>query len=471
MIQAQKAFIKIHHRLLWGNLPSPSEWTDFFKYAKDHDCKDVECMIPFFDNAVKSYTSTDTFRTWLTVKVDELFYLKPQVAPNESDQNGGTSVNGSPKLRGEAFDLLVDSIVSDNRPWKDLYLSQTYQFLDPNVRQKWGVENPIGLSLGHALGPANGSLVTVSYDGHPNVSGVWSTNRFLLRFWDTELNSGRKRAAQFFRIMFCDDMKPSIERKNQDQLENLLAVGVTQEQFQGLHQNGGQPINRHASQADCRMCHQRLDPAAWTFRGVRVGLASKPSSGQLVYYDVDGQLQKQDVANLHALNEAATATERYKSCQVDHFIQWVIGYDALISQKRKYEFIEKFEALEERPADFIRYLVTTPEFFTGQSAGLVTPPSLVKARGVFQNCNECHSSFPFGKNPYLAKDTILKIVSKLDMPHNFKNRKMPPATHWWSPEQEDLEAIRQWVSEGAPRDTGEPLLNQDDVKTSLGVAP
>jgi len=468
MQAAQKAFIKIKNRLQWGNPPTPPEWTEFFSYARDHNCEDVTCMQTFFEQFADKSMSTAVFQTWMTLKIDELFYLKPKyIAPN-SGQNAAYEANTS--IRFEAFDALVNSVVSENRSWKDLFLSEKFRVRTPapDIEPEWGIENPVAYRMGR-MAPYSSSdeSVAVEFHDQPNVAGVWSTNRFLTRFSDTDLNSGRKRASVFFRVMLCDEMKPSIERKNQDQLENLLAVGITEEQFAQTHK-ANKMINQHASRPDCRLCHQRLDPAAWTFRGVRVFLGSKPSSGALVHYDQDGQLRKQPVSSLRDLNETTIATERYKSCQVDRFIQWLIGYDALISQKRKMDFIAKFEEVDERPLDFIRYLVTTPEFFTGKTEGLVSPPSLVQARGVFQNCNECHASLPFGKNPYLARETVLKIISKLDMAHDFKNRKMPPSDHWWSPDNKDLAAIRQWVSEGAPRETGEAILNADDVRGALG---
>jgi len=476
---------KISQRLT-GKWPLPEEYDSLTQEMKAKNCQQVSCLDEFFKAYIRRKMDAPEFYSEATLKVFEKFsFQTPPVPPFPLTAYGFDYYNAK-----EREELLVYKVFHDDLAIDEIYTSQSYwerinakkesfdKILDFSIESdaratmtnldltKYPDLNLKNSTNTNYSGDAtNVSINEVSYKGHPNIAGMFSSNRFLTRYWNTPVNGNRKRAAAIFRIMLCDSMSPALERETQKKREEALALGISDtpassRTLEEIHKN------RHGNQKDCAQCHTRLDPVARTLRPLELGIAKLGVPGNLRFYNAVNQPQDIPVQNFHELIVKATQLERYNDCQMNWLFNWIVGKDTKIHPLRFEELLNNFQTNRHHVKATIEALLQTPEF-RGEESSYVEPHSLVATREVFSNCAFCHTPFLNMRGDEL-KLMIAKISHKLDLPYDGAQRTMPPSDHFWEPSDAELQSIKQWVEEGAPLAVGKsPLLTPDESKTIL----
>lgn len=449
-IDSESYLAKIRSRLL-GDWPHITEWEELSLEMKRTNCQSPNCMREYFQKKIRSYMTEKNYISNMNLKVDEMIWLRSAPAPLETmmdpvANNYNYGMKSSPEFQNALNDLTI-RVFQENLSWDTLFTAQEY---NAYAKSNSGEQRELSF-FGETAEPFgmrdNQQPVSLDFTGHPNVSGIFSTPRFLLKFWNSSLNQNRKRAAAIFRITLCDSMVPALERKSQDQEEKAKALGVNPDFFKEMHPQGMRS-DRHASDPACLKCHQRLEPMAWTMRGFETKLSKPAFSGRLKYYLPDGKLTNIPAANFSSLIKEVVAQPRYRWCQVDRFMTWIIGNDVHVSEKRRTELENAFDNAGRRTNDFIEYLLMSPEFADGdegkESISHSVSPNTKKAFEVFKNCNSCHGgAIPNQKG-------IASVFRALDLNHSGKSRTMPPVESNWQPSNEDIQVVKNWMLDGAP---------------------
>ncbi len=463
--------LKISERLT-GAWPKRSEYADLEKQMKALGCGEIACMGDYFKKYIEKKMDTPAFFAEASLKVHERFSLQtPQHVSFPIVASGSTQDN----LGIES--LLVFRVLKENLPIDDLFTSQTQWKVDLSELTssrfasllEFDVENVAeprtrNFNVSHpALNDTK--IIETNYAGHPNVAGLFSSQKFLTRYWNSPINGNRKRAAAVFKIMLCDPMNPALERLSAKAREQALAQGVpestvTNRTIEEIHKN------RHGNQKDCAQCHNRLDPLARTLRPLELGISKFASKGRLRFYDAVNQPVDFPANGFHDLITQITKQQKYNDCQMNWLFNWIVGKDVNIHPARFSELLETFEKDGRRMKETIASLLLSPEF-QGREIKFETPPSFEKARVVLNNCYDCHSNFLKSHGAQL-KLTLSKISNKLDLPNDGRDRKMPPSYHYWEPTQQEVLTVKAWISEGAPLVAGKNLLSPEEVRAILG---
>lgn len=477
------ALSKIRDRLM-GDWPTENDWRELEAEMNSRSCREVSCLQDFFGKKIREYTATPRYVGRMSLKVEELLYLRSSAFPWERS----TSVNPqSDSFRYDRFTYetfnamtaLSRKVFAENRPWDHLYTSQMYSVFpslqgDGVSEELWffrkddseGGVRRVSDNRTEAL-PAT---VAADLTGHPNASGVFSTPRFLTRFWNSSLNQGRKRAAAVFRVMICDSLFPALERRSQALEETRTALGLGRESDKGAHGSLITTVNRHATDPACIRCHERLDPLAWSMRGLEVGLSARAFPGRVRFYDESGKITNFEVDDFRSAIRVMTEQSKYRSCQVEHFVRWIIGRDVRIPEDRMRQLESAFDNMGRKTNDFVEYLMLTPEFLTPprqQRPSTSGPVSLYEgATRVLMNCVRCHgSSYPFMSLEKWDEGRLRDIAHQLDLIGGGQRRQMPPAGYdRWQPTSNDLDAVKKWIEAGAPDAAG--TLTFDPSKAS-----
>jgi hypothetical protein len=468
-LDPENYLLKISERLT-GTWPKRSEYADLQKQMKALGCSEISCMGDYFKKYIDKKMDTPAFYSEASLKVHERFSLQtptnvsfPIVASSSNQDNFGIE------------SLLVFRILKENLPIDELFTSQIQWKVDSDGSSRFdsllqfqveSVNEPITRDFTDSHPALSGTkLIETKYIGHPNVAGMFSSQKFLTRYWNSPINGNRKRAAAVFKIMLCDPMNPALERLTAKAREQALAQGVpdstvTQRSIEDIHRN------RHGNQKDCAQCHNRLDPLARTMRPLELGISKFASKGRLRFYDAVNQPIDFPTKNFHDLVTQITKQQKYTDCQMNWLFNWIVGKDVDIHPARFSELLEKFEKDGRRMKETIASLLLTPEF-QGREIKFEMPPLFEKVRNVLGNCYECHSNFLKSHGAQL-KLTLSKVSNKLDLANNGRERKMPPNYHYWEPSQQEVMTVKAWISEGAPLVAGKSLLTPEEVRTILG---
>lgn len=297
------------------------------------------------------------------------------------------------------------------------------------------------------------------------IAGALTTWRFASRYNTTNVNKNRMRAAAVFRIFLCDPMIPVIppppDRKG-DALPNAFS------DFERLHpkmkenKRGDEftvtDDRRHGADKLCAACHYKLDPMGRTFLNVGLAMNPEPARGILTFTRGSGELVKRYVTGLGELGQEITKQPEYASCQVEWFWQEFIGKDVILTEKRREELTHQFDQVGRRTNDFIRVLVTSPEFRN--------PPvksdtiAFDQVAPLLSRCDSCHAAQgyppPFSGGR-ISQETLAKMAFRLSLdeanPH-----KMP--LDWRDWDQKDIDLIKRWLRQGATGPTGTPLIKE-----------
>ncbi len=473
-LDPENYLLKISQRLT-GKWPTPKEYNDLTAQMSRRSCSEIKCMEDYFKAYIDKKMSTPEFYSEATLKVHERFALQtPYTIPFPLVAND----SGTDESSSQA--LLVYRTIKQNLPVDELFISQVVTRTGPKVlsdsaaaRNLIEIESETVpkaevLSADPGVIPQDAAL-SFDYAGHPNVSGFFTTNKFLTRYWNTPINNGRKRAAAVFKVMLCDPMVPALERVTAKARENALAQGATESTMttrtiEEIHRD------RHGNQKDCAQCHNRLDPLARTMRPLELGVSKFASRGRLRFYDATNQPVDHPAANFHDLIVKITQQQKYNDCQMNWLFRWIVGKDVNVHPQRFADLLGQFEKDGRRMKETIAKLLLSPEF-RGETVSFREPVSYKAARDVLNNCYECHSPFLKSHGAEL-KLTLSKIAYKLDLAHDGQDRLMPPNYHFWAPSKEQVLSVKTWIQEGAPLIEGMPLLNGDEVMKMLdpGVA-
>ena len=464
---------KISQRMT-GQWPFPAEYARLQAEISARGCRTIDCLQTFFAAYIDEKMDTPQFASEATLKVFEKFsFQTPKVPPFPLDPGDASSNEDL----NQTSRLIVYRMLHDNLPVDAMYTNQDLwmrrqdasgmgDFFADALNFPIDSATPPVITNVNALPLLGGITVSdVNYTGHPNVSGLFTTKKFLDRYWNTPVNGNRKRAAALYRTMLCDAMTPAIERDKAKAREEALAMGISEQQvskrdFDEIHKN------RHAHQEDCAKCHTRLDPVARSMRTLELGVTAFGLPGHLVFFDGVGRAVDIPANDFHDLTVKATQAETYSNCQLNFLFNWIVGRDVNLHPQRFEELLNDFEAGGRKFKTSISKLLLSPEF-RGESKVYDEPESLKRARDVFSNCAECHGSF-FKMRGSQLKLKLYKISGKLDLAHDGKDRKMPPAGHWWAPDAKDLQAVKTWILEGAPLVRGmQPLLDSTEVNTVI----
>ncbi|MBK7844686.1 MAG: DUF1588 domain-containing protein [Bdellovibrionales bacterium] len=473
-LSAEGYLTKISERLT-GKWPSPHEFSRLKNEKLRTGCSQVPCLQDFFRTYIGEKMDTGDFYSEAVLKTYERFGLRaPERPPFPIDGNGITSFDND-----STEDLLVYRVFKLNRPIDELFTSQVYW------RRFVPGDSPLSGFIGFEIDgkresaiqemsederkryPEISSLVpqVIDLNGHPNIAGLFSTKRFLERYWNSPANGNRKRAAAIFKIMLCDEMAPALERDQQQGREEALALGVSEARttvrsLEEIHRT------RHANQKDCRQCHMRLDPMARTMRPLELGVAAFPSPGNLKFYNSFDDIQDIPVKNFSDLIRKATQQQKYVDCQLNWLVTWIMGRDVDIHPVRFATLIEDFEKSGRNIKSSVENLLLSPEF-QGIPSQFEEPTSLTKSAVVLEECQFCHGSFLKTRGDKL-KLNLAKIAVVLDLTNDGRNRTMPPKSHWWEPTAQEVQDVKTWIQEGAPLVKGEPpILNPDEVQRLL----
>ncbi|MGE0528675.1 MAG: hypothetical protein AB7G93_01020 [Bdellovibrionales bacterium] len=466
---------KISERLT-GKWPTREQYAALKAEKVRTGCSEVTCLQDFYRGFIREKMNTAEFYSEALLKVYERFGLRaPERPPFPLNETGGVTYSDDDGMG----DFLIYRVFKLNRPLDELFTGQiywrrnysyagafaSYFGLDIEGKADNAIKDMSSEEMNQYPEVQGATLQVMDLTGHPNISGLFSTKRFLQRYWNSPVNGNRKRAAAIFKIMLCDQMAPALERNQQQPREEALALGVTEAQittrtFEEIHRN------RHANQQDCRQCHMRLDPMARTMRPLEIGIAAFPSPGHLKFYNSLDDIVSMPVSHFSDLIKKATQQQKYVDCQLNWLITWIMGKDVNIHPVRFARFIEDFEKGDRKVKNLIENLLLSPEF-QGIPSQFEEPPSLIKAKAVFMECQFCHGSFLNTRGDKL-KLNLAKITGKLDLPHDGASRIMPPRSHWWEPTKQEILDVKAWIQEGAPLvKDGQPILSPEEVQRLL----
>lgn len=479
MLTPHEALGKIRERLM-GDWPTREEWSELTSEMKSTGCREVTCLKSFFGKKIRQYQSTNQYVGRMALKIDELFYIRSAVHPwSVIRESKDDYLNRRYEIDGlNSLSNLGRKIFADNLPWDQLYLAKSFEIY-PSISnhgsrseaQFYGTETERRYEYMTNNGKDLPEMVRVDLQNNPNAAGAFSTPKFTDRFWNSSLNQGRKRSAAVFRIMICDTLFPSLERKSAAAEEDTKATGISEQALAQLHSAG--VVNKHATDPACIRCHERLDPLAWTMRGLERSLSSRPFPGLVRFYDESGKLTKFKAESFSDAIATFTKQNRYRACQVDRLFKWVIGGDVDLTKERTMTLENDFDRLDRRTNDFISHLLLQPEFLTKPRKKIhysVEGSLYEKATAVFGHCVECHgTSLPFNDLKKWDKSRLEKIAYKLDLENNGLSRQMPPAGYTkWQPSKEEILTVKDWISAGAVGADGVRTLSDAEARSVLG---
>lgn len=462
---------KISERLT-GAWATPAEFQALASEQAKRSCYRIDCMEDYFQTYVRGKLNTTEFYNEATLKVFEKFGF--QTTPtlplplSESSMNFRNYEGRELTLPYRVFrnDFSIDQLFTSDTYWERKKDGNLGAFASMFGLQIETEKEPVSTKIEKSSFPELGTmdLYEFNYTGHPNVAGLFSTSKFLSRYWNSPINANRKRAAAFYRIMLCFSMNPALEREKMAEREEALAKGIPQLEggnrtLEEIHKN------RHANQADCAKCHNLLDPVAHTMRPLELGISKFAASGVLRMNNGLNGFDQYKASSFAELVKKATRLPNYEDCQVNWLFNWIIGKDVQVHPQRFMDLLTTFNDNGRKAKTMVEKLVLSPEF-RGETAKFVEAESYKKAMAVFQNCRDCHTSF-FNTSSGNMKLKLRKIVSKLDLSNDGLNRSMPPANHWWQPTVNEIQTIRAWVASGAPLTEGRPILNAGEIQNFL----
>ncbi|MBC7419110.1 MAG: DUF1588 domain-containing protein [Bdellovibrio sp.] len=467
---------KITQRLI-GSWPMPADYELLQKEMKSSSCNAVSCMDKFFRNYIRDKMKRAEFYALFYAEVTERFGYKSPPSSMIGQIISSGQISHDPSASRDF--ALVYRTLKENQSFDELFTSQLLAYpshKDTNVN-----DVPIDLAKidssktrgygaqtsSYTIQDENGQGFTAAvydFNDHANISGLFSTRRFLTRYWNTPLNKNRKRSAAFFRIMLCDSMSPALERETQRSKELRMAMGKSDEQIitdeiRSVHNN------KHGTQKDCAACHTRLDPVGFTMNALEVGISGESFKGNLRFFNSSNQMSDIPVKNFHDLTVKATTVPKYLDCQTNWLIEAFLGKDLNLPPQRFAEVVNEVEKKKRRLKDVIEDLLMVPEF-RGLKTKVAEPASLIAAKTVLSNCSECHSN-TFSLRPEQMKSRLSRVAVCLDLPNNGKEAQMPPSDHYWTPNANELASIKGWLQEGAPLGGNTKLFEKNEVDQML----
>ncbi|MGE0631661.1 MAG: hypothetical protein AB7O96_04595 [Pseudobdellovibrionaceae bacterium] len=451
---------------LRGVPPSLEEYKAM-KIAKSQNGFDA-----FINEKVDEYTATSQHANKMMYRLSELFYLRTNDRPEgfESDE---TRSYGS---QYDALTNLFTSMAKENRPWDDLLKSKRYNFtvaeairfdfsysgafpdqqffslIEPSLVGKSDeIESPIVDNL-----PKQSYVLRLDEDD-VRVAGSLTTSRFLSRFSTNAVNKNRRRAAAVYRIFLCDPMVASIPTTEADAKHKFLEATFAK-QYKVSEQDIVQNLDAklHGNDDKCFACHMKLDPMGQTFRKSNVTLGKAPVAGALVLKRENGKVDSFPAKGIGDLAASIAQQPEYVECQVRWFWKEFIGEDIPLPKEKMRSLIKDFDKVQRKTNDFIKVVVTSPEFRTQP----ITALTFNDVAPILKRCDTCHveqGMTSFAALPIESAEThgqwLKRITRALTRPDN-DPMKMPKESHLWN--KKDIEKILVWINQGAPDNQGQP---------------
>lgn len=475
-----QAYLKKLSFHLRGISPSLSEYQDLENSLSQGESQ------KFFKEKISAYLKSPQHLGRMIERLDDLFGMSLSSSPTEAEYfEIPEKIIGSSSLN--SMDLLFRKVIKENLKWDVLFTGKEYQItypaVMPSVRASdLGFFNAIRPDLPPSFDGVIGrgddinfninerTLLPVNFDSKDNrISGAITTSRFLSRYTTTLLNKNRARAAAVFRILLCDDMKPTIAAD--DDISDILKksfpkTDITENDIIETDQI------KHGTQQTCMACHQKLDPMGDTFRTTGNVLSPEVSNGALVYPTHDNRTVNIPVSGLGQLTETMTEQSEYNECQVRHFWNWFMGKDKSLTAERLHSLVQEFERLERKPNDFIAYLVSEKEFQDDDSGSFSGIFTFAQVRPLLAKCSNCHAGvsskaipsfvkMPFGGNKESHKKWVRRIAKSVDLSGDGTKANMPTADAGWTVSLEDRHSLRNWINQGSQDDNG--VKTTDDL--------
>jgi hypothetical protein len=459
------------------------------KNARVEDLKKVQSfkttgeVQDFLRIKAREYISNKNFKTNFKFKIDELFKLR-------------TMINSYDTVPPSSYDSLVMSIINENKSWDQLLLAKDFKvFISDNhsavnisyegSEHKFyeiltgGLDNTFEdftkiiagmdlISFGYTSVKKDLIEKTYSFsEQDERVAGIMSTQKFFQRYTNTALNKNRRRAAFLFDVFLCDPMVPVVPAiSNENELKDInFSVGkdLTEDQIKAHTK-----VDPHGRQADCMVCHEKLDPMGQVFSNSNLHLSPFATPGALFYRRSGQSPISTPVSGLRSLAKSISQQQEYVKCQTQHFWKWFIGDDVPLTDARQAQIVEHFTSIDRKPIDFILYLVEQPEF---KKAPMPLTENQLLAREavrVLKTCHSCHkqneselidywdmSVFPYGQDLKTRELRVAEMKKQLDTKNNSQRPRMPPRSSVWKPTQQEYSILNQWLKKGAPDLNGE----------------
>lgn len=450
----------------------------------------------FITNKANSYVKSPEHLGKMVERLDELFGVKLLDLPAEKFLNEIPESIKTVSFDINSMDLIFRKVIKENLDWNQLYTSKEYKILFPSLNSPlaFPLPRPTDLGFFNAIRPdtlppsSDGvnripdkeddetpierKLLSLEFDKHDGrVAGVFTTSRFFSRYNTTLLNRNRKRAAALFRILLCDDMKPTIPAD--EDISDIVSKSFPKSDAKTTATIPTDEI-KHGTQQTCMACHRKLDPMGETFRTTGNIISPEIASGALVYPTIEGNMVNIPVNGVGELTGAITSQKEYNQCQVRHFWNWFVGKDIPLTTARLNEVTQEFERLKRRPNDFVAYLVQQPEFLQDQSGTFSRDASFAQVLPMMKQCANCHMGvtaknipnflqMPFGGSPETHKLWISKIVNALDLAGDGSHATMPTKDSGWALSTEEREDFHSWINKGAQDETGRKTIEENTL--------
>lgn len=286
------------------------------------------------------------------------------------------------------------------------------------------------------------------------------------------------RTAAFYRVFFCDEMRPVALGTNtvaDDALGGLNFSGRT-DQVSNAQISEAEIENPHVHEK-CISCHRKLDP-------VNEQEQDPNKEITLVYDDENGKEYKIQIANQDELIPTVQKTEQYLTCQSRKLWAWVIGQDVPLTGDRLNQVKSIYKTNKGDLKSIIREFVQFPEFSNDDF--LFQPTNIGSVKPLLNRCNSCHSDEPlmpsFTELPinYFATtpaekleqnyNWMLKIANETQF-HNFgKMAKMPPKKSNWILTETDHISLGRWIWDLARDERGKPTLTEEQRDSIINSA-
>ena len=446
----------------------------------------------FIDQKIDQYMKTADYAQKVVFNLYELFQFKnPESARYKIERYDART------YAPYSTNILFRSLAESNLSWDMILKSKNYTLTTNYVGMNSQLSNTDFGFVGSVMdlpNPGDGYANFDKYTESPlaarniqfdeddsRIAGALTTPPFFTRYATTGINKNRRRAAAIFRIFLCDSMSASIPAatgidtalydilypKSESNVGN--SAGMTENEVLAILNKDDQI---HGTRADCRSCHNKLDPMGSIFTTSPASLGSMPSPGALSYNDSLGRKVNIPVNGIGEMAEALTKQDDYVRCQINHFWKWYIGVDVPMTEARMTELKQTFEKVNRRTNDFTKSLLLSKEFSVRELPNELRDLA-TNVKGFLQRCQSCHNTsadysgpnltkWPMGSNQNDPKNNnqywISQISESLDLSHQGLNRTMPPAPQngGFIPSKHELNMITAWIKNGAPDETGKP---------------
>ncbi|MEN0059959.1 MAG: DUF1588 domain-containing protein, partial [Bdellovibrio sp.] len=410
----------------------------------------------FLKQITQKYLQDPKFSSKLKFKVDELFYLIPQIEPLSMQYN-------TSDMSPSSYNFFIQNIIDNNLNWDTLLTGKSYkEYFSPNKNNVFfraldkNFSSPTDIQI---LLQEDSKISEITFsENEQRVAGIITTPRFFHRYANTALNKNRRRAAAVFRIFLCDSMVATAPPANSETEKRDFDILLPSHRNTEESIRGSLAATIHGEQADCMKCHYKLDPLGKVFALSQTTLGGRPSPGALRYQGTQGRKVDIPLQGFGDMAEQITRQPEYAECQVNHFWRWYVGQDVPISQDMMEDLVRVFNQVGRRPKDFIAHLTTLPEF--KQKPLLLSQAQIISRRvsNLFKSCDSCHDSqgatirslskFPYGSSREEIVETLNKVKESLDLDHGGMKKTMPPKESKWQLSAQDYTLIRRWLELG-----------------------